>query len=40
MPEENSSSSAASWTISNGRVIRGEGYGDRDEAREAAGLRE
>jgi uncharacterized protein len=28
------------WTISNGRVIRGEGYGDRDEARQAAGLRE
>jgi uncharacterized protein len=28
------------WTISDGRVIRGEGYGDRDEALEAAGVSE
>lgn len=28
------------WTLSDGLVVRGEGYGDRDEALEAAGLRE
>ena len=26
------------WTIKDGRVVRGEGYGDRDEAVRAAGL--
>jgi ketosteroid isomerase-like protein len=28
------------WTLSDGVVVRGEGYGDRDEALEAAGLSE
>jgi ketosteroid isomerase-like protein len=28
------------WTLRDGRVVRGEGYGNRDEALEAAGLRE
>ena len=28
------------WTVRDGVVVRGEGYGDRDEALEAAGLRE
>ena len=28
------------WTLSDGVVVRGEGFGDRDEALEAAGLRE
>ena len=28
------------WTLCDGVVVRGEGYGDRDEALEAAGLRE
>lgn len=26
------------WTFQEGVVVRGQGYGDRDEAREAAGL--
>jgi uncharacterized protein len=26
------------WTLSGGRVIRGEGFGDREEALEAAGI--
>jgi ketosteroid isomerase-like protein len=26
------------WTLHDGAVVRGEGYGDRDEALEAAGL--
>lgn len=28
------------WTIRDGLVVRGEGFGDRDEALEVAGLRE
>jgi len=28
------------WTLRDGVVVRGEGYGDRDDALEAAGLRE
>ena len=28
------------WTVRDGVVVRGEGYGDRDQALEAAGLRE
>ena len=28
------------WTLSSGIVVRGEGYGNRDEALEAAGLSE
>jgi len=28
------------WTLRDGVVVRGEGYGDRSEALEAAGLRE
>jgi uncharacterized protein len=28
------------WTLRDGRLVRGEGYGNRDEALEAAGLRE
>jgi len=28
------------WTLRDGVVVRGEGYGNRDEALEAAGLRE
>jgi uncharacterized protein len=28
------------WTLRKGKVVRGEGYGNRDEALEAAGLRE
>jgi uncharacterized protein len=28
------------WTLRDGVVVRGEGYGDRDEALEAAGLSE
>jgi ketosteroid isomerase-like protein len=28
------------WTIRNGLVVRGEGYGDREQAFEAAGLSE
>jgi ketosteroid isomerase-like protein len=28
------------WTLRDGLAVRGEGYGDRDEALEAAGLRE
>jgi uncharacterized protein len=28
------------WTLRDGIVVRGEGYGNRDEALEAAGLRE
>ena len=28
------------WTLSDGLVVRGKGYGDRDEALEAAGLPE
>lgn len=28
------------WTLSDGLVVRGEGYGDRDEALEAAGVTE
>jgi ketosteroid isomerase-like protein len=28
------------WTLKDGLAVRGEGYGDRDEALEAAGLLE
>lgn len=28
------------WTVRDGLVVRGEGYGDRDEALKAAGVRE
>jgi ketosteroid isomerase-like protein len=28
------------WTLKDGLAVRGEGYGDRDEALEAAGLTE
>jgi hypothetical protein len=28
------------WTLTEGLVVRGEGYGNRDEALKAAGLRE
>jgi ketosteroid isomerase-like protein len=28
------------WTVHDGLIVRGEGYGDRDEALEAAGLSE
>jgi ketosteroid isomerase-like protein len=28
------------WTVRQGVVVRGEGYGDRSEALEAAGLKE
>jgi uncharacterized protein len=28
------------WTLRDGRLVRGEGYGNRDEALEAAGLSE
>ena len=28
------------WTLRDGVVVRGEGYGDREQALEAAGLRE
>ena len=28
------------WTLRDGRIIRGQGFGNRDEAREAAGVSE